>query len=421
MEPSPSIPPAPHTSVAPARSSPRSTPSPRPRRDTVNSLASTTSSFASYPDSLLDPNSLGPGGGSPGEMGMLIGSSRSHGRGGTGDGQGTSYSTPPSSFGSPSIPQSAVGKGKAREVMRGLPGEEGSRRVDAGVGEGSQASWSLLQTRVDASGLSGSSGGAARTRNPPSDALGTTSPPLLTATPSLSHLSSMTRTSTYSTPQSSRSASLTHSPPRFSRSLTCLVRTTPSFLSRSRPSSSSSTSPSATPALVQELTGWKGKSRAQLSKFLRRTSTPTSLDSSSASSSFPFSSTSPSSAPSSRETSSRSRSLSAPLLRLPPSPLPCTTTSPFTTALSSPLPSRPSSPTIEKFPHVELDLFDFLLPREIRIKILGMLVEIAVEEQEARERDGSWRGAEAQMRWRGEVEGIRSLVRVGRVRCLPWA
>ena len=109
----------------------------------------------------------------------------------------------------------------------------------------------------------------------------------------------------------------------------------------------------------------------------------------------------------------RPRSHSAPLLHTIDVSPRLSDASPFVTAVSTPVTETPPQllPPVE----LRLNLFDFLLPREVRLKILGMLVEICVEEHEREVAEGKWKGARAREKWVGEAKGRRELVRVSRV------
>lgn len=113
----------------------------------------------------------------------------------------------------------------------------------------------------------------------------------------------------------------------------------------------------------------------------------------------------------------RPRSQSAPLLRNFVTPVQSLDDhdppSPFVTALSSPTSETP--PRVATPVQLRLNLFDFLLPREVRLKIMEMLLESCVDEHEKEVQGGSWRGDRARERWVGEVKGRRELVRISRV------
>lgn len=102
----------------------------------------------------------------------------------------------------------------------------------------------------------------------------------------------------------------------------------------------------------------------------------------------------------------RLRSRSAPLLPT------LTIPSSSSFAPDSPFITAPSTPITEDL----VNLFDTLLPREVRLRIMGMLLQICVEEHEKEVERGEWKGARGRERWVGEVKGKRELVRTSRVR-----
>ncbi|ORY90847.1 hypothetical protein BCR35DRAFT_328604 [Leucosporidium creatinivorum] len=123
------------------------------------------------------------------------------------------------------------------------------------------------------------------------------------------------------------------------------------------------------------------------------------------------------SAPPTPSTPTRPRSQSAPLLRtlsLPRQSLDDQDPhSPFVTALSSPVSESP--PRVDTPVQLRLNLFDFLLPREVRLRIMSMVVQSCVEEHEKEVQEGLWRGDKARERWVGEIKGRRELIRISRV------
>ncbi|KAM0747425.1 RNI-like protein [Meredithblackwellia eburnea MCA 4105] len=64
---------------------------------------------------------------------------------------------------------------------------------------------------------------------------------------------------------------------------------------------------------------------------------------------------------------------------------------------------------------LNLNLIDFLLPREIRLYVLFCLVESCKEDWEKEVLAGKWRGDRSTARWVGERRGWREVVKVGRV------
>jgi hypothetical protein len=66
------------------------------------------------------------------------------------------------------------------------------------------------------------------------------------------------------------------------------------------------------------------------------------------------------------------------------------------------------------------NLFDGLLPREVRLKIFSMIVESSVDEYELAQQERSWTVQKASReRWIGETGGLRELVKMSRV-CREW-
>ncbi|KAF8273034.1 hypothetical protein EI94DRAFT_1769601 [Lactarius quietus] len=66
------------------------------------------------------------------------------------------------------------------------------------------------------------------------------------------------------------------------------------------------------------------------------------------------------------------------------------------------------------------NLFDELLPRELRLRIFGVLVRIHEEDHERRVREGRWTAIKASKhKWVGRNQGIRELLRLSRV-CKTW-
>jgi hypothetical protein len=66
------------------------------------------------------------------------------------------------------------------------------------------------------------------------------------------------------------------------------------------------------------------------------------------------------------------------------------------------------------------NLFDALLPREVRLRIFSLVVEASVGEAELSKRDRSWTASRAASeRWIGEGSGLRELVKMSRV-CREW-
>lgn len=66
------------------------------------------------------------------------------------------------------------------------------------------------------------------------------------------------------------------------------------------------------------------------------------------------------------------------------------------------------------------NLFDEMLPRELRLRIFGRLVGIHEEDHERRVREGRWTAIKASKhKWVGRDQGIRELMRLSRV-CKTW-
>ncbi|KAI0274954.1 hypothetical protein BC834DRAFT_814786 [Gloeopeniophorella convolvens] len=66
------------------------------------------------------------------------------------------------------------------------------------------------------------------------------------------------------------------------------------------------------------------------------------------------------------------------------------------------------------------NLFDGMLPRELRLCIFGFLVQIHEEDHERRVRDGRWTAIKASKhKWVGRNQGVREVVRLSRV-CKAW-
>lgn len=85
-----------------------------------------------------------------------------------------------------------------------------------------------------------------------------------------------------------------------------------------------------------------------------------------------------------------------------------TTQNAFTDALASPEPEQTDSQP--------LNLFDGLLPREVRVKILGLVVRTAQDELDVQIETGKWTADKsARERWSGERGGLRELVKMSRV------
>ena len=67
------------------------------------------------------------------------------------------------------------------------------------------------------------------------------------------------------------------------------------------------------------------------------------------------------------------------------------------------------------------NLFDGILPRELRLRIFGFLVEIYEDDHARRVREGRWSANKAgKHKWVGRDQGIRELVRLKRVRMYPF-
>jgi hypothetical protein len=61
-------------------------------------------------------------------------------------------------------------------------------------------------------------------------------------------------------------------------------------------------------------------------------------------------------------------------------------------------------------------LFDGMLPRELRLRIFGFLVQIYEEDHARRVREGRWTANKASKhKWVGRNQGVRELVRLTRV------
>lgn len=66
------------------------------------------------------------------------------------------------------------------------------------------------------------------------------------------------------------------------------------------------------------------------------------------------------------------------------------------------------------------NLFDALLPREVKLKVFSLVVEGCIEEEELITQERSWTASRAaRERWIGERAGLRELVKMSRV-CREW-